>query len=57
MNFIGIKKPEDRAAMIAWLRTLADSQQPLPSASDIAAEKAVLAPETSEEDSQTEENL
>lgn len=30
MNFIGIKKTEDRAALIAWLRSLADSPAPLP---------------------------
>ena len=40
MNFIGLKKPEDRAAIIAWLRTHADSPAALPSASDIAAEQA-----------------
>lgn len=42
MNFIGLKKPEDRAAIIAWLRTLSDSPAPLPSSADIAAEKALL---------------
>ncbi|MDP7143386.1 MAG: cytochrome c family protein [Alphaproteobacteria bacterium] len=31
MNYIGMKKPEDRAAIIAWLRTLSDSPAPLPS--------------------------
>jgi cytochrome c len=30
MVFPGIKKPEDRAAVIAYLRTLSDSPQPLP---------------------------
>lgn len=30
MNFAGIKKVEDRAALIAWLRTLADTPAPLP---------------------------
>jgi len=30
MNYIGLRKPEDRAAMIAWLRTLADSPIALP---------------------------
>lgn len=44
MNYIGLKKPEDRAAMVAWLRTLAASPAPLPSAGDIAAELAELAP-------------
>lgn len=42
MNFIGIKKPEDRAAVIAWLRTLEDSPPALPSDADIAAERAEL---------------
>ena len=44
MNFIGLKKPEDRAALIAWLRTLSDAPAALPSASAIAAEEAALAP-------------
>ncbi|MCI5059677.1 MAG: cytochrome c family protein [Alphaproteobacteria bacterium] len=48
MNYVGLKKPEDRAAMIAWLRTLADSPKPLPSASQIAAEEAELAPAVEE---------
>lgn len=43
MNFIGLKKPEDRAAMIAWLRTLSSSPKALPGAVDIAAEEAELA--------------
>jgi len=43
MNYIGLKKPEDRAAMIAWLRTMAPSEKPLPNASAIAAEEAELA--------------
>ena len=38
MNFAGLKKPQDRANMLAWLRTMADSQAPLPTAEDIAAE-------------------
>ena len=42
MNFIGIKKAEDRAAVIAWLRTLTDGAPALPSAADIAAEQAEL---------------
>lgn len=32
MNFPGLKKPEDRANLIAYLRTLADSPEPLPEA-------------------------
>lgn len=30
MTFAGIKKPEDRAALIAWLRSLSDAPKPLP---------------------------
>ena len=40
MNFAGLKKPEDRANLIAWMRTKADSPAALPSADDIAAEGA-----------------
>lgn len=43
MNFVGLKKPEDRAAMIAWLRTLGSSQA-LPTQGEIDAEAAALAP-------------
>lgn len=52
MSFVGIKKPEDRAALIAYLRTLAPAPKALPSAGEIAAEEAELAPpaeETGEE--------
>lgn len=49
MNYIGLKKPEDRAAIIAWLRTLSSSQAALPSEAEISAEKAELAPEVDEE--------
>lgn len=41
MTFAGIKKPEDRAAVIAWLRTLADSAPALPSQGEIDAEAGV----------------
>lgn len=44
MTFLGLKKPEDRAAIIAWLRTLADSPHGLPSKGEIDAEAAELAP-------------
>lgn len=50
MNYIGLKKPEDRAALIAWLRTLAPSQKALPSKAQIAAEEAELAPPEPEEE-------
>jgi cytochrome c len=38
MTFAGLKKPEDRAAIIAWLRTLSASPAAMPSAAQIAAE-------------------
>lgn len=44
MNYVGLKKPEDRAAIIAWLRTLSDSPAPLPTEAEIAAEAAAHAP-------------
>jgi len=48
MNYLGLKKPADRAAMIAWLRTLSASPAALPSATRIAAEEAELAPKEEE---------
>lgn len=44
MSYAGLKKPEDRAALLAWLRTQADLPPALPSDGDIAAENAELAP-------------
>jgi len=38
MTYAGMKKPEDRAAILAWLRTQADSPVALPSEAEIAAE-------------------
>jgi cytochrome c len=38
MNYLGIKKPTDRAALIAYLRTLSDTPAALPSADAITAE-------------------
>ena len=38
MNFAGLKKPQDRANLIAWIRTLSDNPAALPSAEEIAAE-------------------
>ena len=49
MNFAGIKKPEDRASLIAWLRTLNDSPKPLPNEARIEAEKAELLPPKTED--------
>lgn len=40
MNFAGLKKPEDRADLIAWLRTLSSAPAALPTADEIAAEAA-----------------
>ena len=37
MTFPGLPKLQDRANVIAWLRTLSDSPAPLPSDADIAA--------------------
>ena len=39
MNFAGLKKPSDRANMIAYLRSLSDSPVALPSQEQIDAEK------------------
>lgn len=44
MNYVGLSKPEHRAAIIAWMRTLADTPEPLPTEEEIAAEKAELSP-------------
>ena len=30
MTFAGLRNPEDRANLIAWMRTLSDNPQPLP---------------------------
>lgn len=38
MNFMGVKKPEDRAAVIAYLHSLNDSPLPWPTPAEIAAE-------------------
>ena len=43
MNYIGLKKPQDRAELIAWLRTLSSSPAALPSADAIAAEEKLAA--------------
>lgn len=42
MSYAGLKKTEDRAALIAWLRTLSDSPAALPDAARIAAEQAAI---------------
>lgn len=48
MSFVGVKKAEDRAALIAYLRTLAPAPKALPGAAEIAAEEAELAPPAEE---------
>jgi len=48
MNFAGVKKPEDRAALIAWLRQQSDAPIALPSADAAAAEAAAPAEETTD---------
>jgi cytochrome c len=47
MGFAGVKKPDERANLIAYLRTLSDSPAPLPEAAAPAAatEPAAAAPE------------
>lgn len=54
MNFLGLKKPEDRAALIAWLNQQSGSPKGAPSAGEIAAEEAELAP--AEEEAASEEH-
>ncbi len=44
MTFMGLKKAEDRAAVIAYLRTMDDSPEAEPSAAAIAQEEKDLAP-------------
>jgi len=48
MTYAGIKKAEDRAALIAYLRTMDDSPQGLPSAGEIEKEQMDLAPPVAE---------
>lgn len=49
MNYNGLKKPEDRAALIAWLRTQGSTGFRLPTGGEIAAEAAKLTPPEAEE--------
>ncbi len=48
MNFAGLKKPQDRADMIAWLRAQGDSQAALPTEAEVAAEQLAFAPPVAE---------
>ncbi len=48
MNFAGLKKAKDRAALVAWLRVQADAPTALPTEAEIAAEQAAFAPPVEE---------
>lgn len=48
MNFAGLKKATDRAALIGWLRQQSDAPAALPSEAEIAAEQAAFAPPVEE---------
>lgn len=48
MSYAGLRKPEDRAALLAWMRLQADTPAPLPTEAEIAAEMAELAPPVAE---------
>ena len=47
MGYAGLRKPEDRAAIIAWLNTLG-SNKAMPSDAEVAAEEAELMPKIEE---------
>lgn len=51
MNYIGLKKPQDRANLIAWLRQQGSASFPLPNDAEIAAEAAAFAPPEATEES------
>lgn len=53
MNFAGLKKAKDRAALIGWLREQSDSPAALPTEVEIEAEQLAFAPP--EEESAAEE--
>ncbi len=55
MNFAGLKKASDRAALIAWLRQQSDAPYALPSDADIAKEEAAFAPKEEEAAAEGEE--
>lgn len=54
MNFAGLKKATDRAAMIAWLREQSGSKAALPSDAEIQAEQLAFAPPVVEEEKEAE---
>ena len=49
MNYAGLKKPQDRASVVAWLRTLADTPAALPSEAQIQEELKAWMPEPESE--------
>ncbi|MBX2834197.1 MAG: c-type cytochrome [Micavibrio sp.] len=53
MNYNGVKKPEQRAALIKWLGEQGGSL-PMPTEAEIAAEQAELAPPAAIEDTEAE---
>jgi len=57
MNYLGIKKPEDRAALIAWLRTLSPNPAADPSTAQIEQEIADFSPPTKELESDTDTSI
>lgn len=57
MNFVGLRRPEDRAAIIAWMRTLSHDPAPLPTDAEIEAEAAALAPAIQEAVEEAHEEL
>jgi cytochrome c len=42
MSFAGLSKTQDRADLVAWLRTLSDEPQPLPEPGAMPAEEAMV---------------
>jgi len=56
MNFAGLKKPKDRAALIMWLREQGSQSYALPTEADIQAEEARFNPEPEEEVASEEED-
>lgn len=55
MVFLGVKKPADRAALIAYLNSNSSSPKAAPSAADIAAEEAELLPAEEEAPAEAED--
>lgn len=49
MNFAGLKRESDRAALIMWLREQGSQSYPLPTDAEIQAEQAKFSPEEPEE--------